>query len=50
MTSSDCVGRVVGCASVRSRTALLATVVWVLAMGLASRAQDPAPETLAAAV
>ena len=40
------VDRVLGC----SRTALLATVVGVLAVGPASRTQDTTPDTLAAAV
>ena len=50
VTSSDCVDRVVCCAPVCSRAAFVVTVVWVLVVGPAGQAQDPAPETLAAEV
>jgi predicted esterase len=50
MTGSAGIGRVVECVSECSRTVLLVTVVWVLATGQASYAQDVTQDALAAAV
>ena len=50
VTTSGRFARVACCARAGSRAALLVTLVWVLAVGPSGRAQDPAPEMLAAAV
>ena len=50
MRASGCFSQLICRTPVCARTALLGTVVWVLAVGAPSRAQDAAPETLAAAV
>ena len=50
MTGSVGIGRVVECVSGCSRTAMLVTVVWVLAVSQASHAQDATQDALAAAV
>ena len=50
MTGSAGIGRVVECVSGCSRTVLLVTVVWVLATGQASHAQDATQDALVAAV